>query len=81
MHTYRPTYDRSTGEDSVSILEEVLPEVVRGSIIPAGGVIHVTLMGLGPAVQVNVYEVMAPNVAGDEGPPVMSTLMDWEPAA
>ena len=40
-----------------------------------------TLMGLGPAVQVNEYVVGAPSVAGDEGPPVMVTLMDWALAA
>ena len=49
LHTYRPAYDSCTGEDSVSVLEEVLPEVVRDPSIPAEGVIHVTLVG-GPGV-------------------------------
>ena len=39
-----------------------------------------TLMGLGPAVQINEYAVEVPSVAGD-GPPVMVTLMDWALAA
>ena len=59
---------------------------MRDPIIPAaGGVIHVTLVGLGPgvdvAVQFSMYDAIVPNAAGDEGPPVMTTLMDWALAA
>ena len=78
VHTYRPAYDRRTGEGSVSGLEEVLPEVVRDptcTTTPAGYEVQVTLVEL--AVQVNVYNVVTPNVAAGEIPPVMVMLMDW----
>ena len=75
VHTYRPAYDRRTGEGSVSGLEVVLPEVVRDPTVPAGYEVQVTLVEL--AVQVNVYDVIVPNVAAGEIPPVMVTLMDW----
>ena len=48
VHTYRPAYDRTTGEGSVSGLEVVLPEVVRDptcTTAPAGYEVQVTLVG------------------------------------
>ena len=33
--------------------------------------------GVDVAVQFSMYEAPGPNAAGDEGPPVMTTLMDW----
>ena len=37
--------------------------------------------GVDVAVQFSMYEAPGPNAAGDEGPPVMTTLMDWALAA
>ena len=51
VHTYRPAYDRTTGEGNVSDLEVVLPEVIRDPTAPAGYEVHVTLVG-GPEVDV-----------------------------
>ena len=36
--------------------------------------------GVDVAVQFSMYDATIPNAAGDEGPPVMTTLMDWAPA-
>ena len=44
LHTYRPANDRSTILGSVSNIEVVLPEVVRGPTAPAGCEVHVRLV-------------------------------------
>ena len=89
VHTYRPTYDRTTGEGSVSGLEVVLPEVVRGptrTTVPAGYEVQATSVG-GPeadvAEQLKIYVTEACWSAGMGrlllG--VMVTMMGWARAA